>query len=60
MEVNRVDEVLFVAEAAGRVLYPLDPGVDGAFRANRDDQKEAGLKSTATISATVLAKEGRN
>src|SRR5712691_9974893 len=29
MEVDRVDEVLFVAEAAGRVLHPLDLGVDG-------------------------------
>src|SRR5579864_7292480 len=29
VEVNRVDEVLFVAEAAGRVLHPLDLGVDG-------------------------------
>src|ERR1035437_1120124 len=29
MEVDRVDEVLFVAEAAGRVLQPLDLGVDG-------------------------------
>src|SRR5438045_9671081 len=29
MEVDRVDEVLFVAEAAGRVLHPLELGVDG-------------------------------
>src|SRR5450759_4504946 len=29
VEVDRVDEVLFVAEAAGRVLHPLDLGVDG-------------------------------
>src|SRR5437879_3932271 len=29
VEVDRVDEVLLVAEAAGRVLHPLDLGVDG-------------------------------
>src|SRR5437016_7610085 len=29
VEVDRVDEVMFVAEAAGRVLHPLDLGVDG-------------------------------
>src|SRR5271157_5008218 len=29
VEVDRMDEVLFVAEAAGRVLHPLDLGVDG-------------------------------
>ena len=29
MEVNRVDEVLFVAVTPGRVLHPLDLGVDG-------------------------------
>jgi len=28
VEVDRVDEVLLVAEAAGRVLHPLDLGVD--------------------------------
>ena len=29
VEVDRVDEVLLVAEAAGRVLHPLDLGVEG-------------------------------
>src|SRR5207245_10620896 len=29
VEVDRMDEVLLVAEAAGRVLHPLDLGVDG-------------------------------
>src|SRR6266571_7617658 len=29
VEVNRVNEVLFVAEAASRVLHPLDLGVEG-------------------------------
>ena len=30
MEVDRVDEVLFVAGAAGRVLHLLDPGISGS------------------------------
>jgi hypothetical protein len=30
VEVDRVDEVLFVAGAAGRVLHLLDPGISGS------------------------------
>ena len=37
-----MDEVLFVAEASGRVLHPLDLGVDGFASRVRDAVLEVG------------------
>jgi hypothetical protein len=43
VEVDRVNKVLFVAEAAGRVFYPLDLGIDGfAGRVGGDAMLEVG------------------
>src|ERR1017187_5026754 len=42
VEVDGVDEVLFVAEATGRVLHPLDLGVDGFARGVGDAVLEVG------------------
>src|ERR1017187_10474757 len=42
VEVDGVDEVLFVAEATGRVLHPLDLGVDGFARGFGDAVLEVG------------------
>jgi hypothetical protein len=42
VEVNRINEVLFIAESSRRVFYPLDFGVDGFAGSIRDLMPQVG------------------
>jgi hypothetical protein len=59
VEVDRVDEVLFVAEAAGRVLHPLDLGVDGFAGRVGDAVLEVGDDVGEAAFVLLLSEEGR-
>ena len=50
VEVDRVDEVLFVAVSASRVLHPLDLGVDGLAGGVGDAVLEIGDESLRPLS----------